>query len=225
MFTLFSRLASPRLRLASRSLHFSSPNPTRLCPSCNSKLPSPLPACTVCWNISPLPSDTPYHHLFDLPYDPNPFSVNIPLLKQRFRAAQAVCHPDAWASKGDNKQEVAQALSARLNGAYQGLLNPLSRAEYLLEQNHLPMSEHDQINDMGFMSYIMEARETIEEAEDKDQVACLADKNEVHIKETISETERLVGEEDWKGVKEVAIRLRYLEGIRRAAKEWMDNKL
>ena len=39
------------------------------------------------------------------------------------------------------KQDVAQALSARLNNAYQTLLYPLSRAEYILELNQLPMSE------------------------------------------------------------------------------------
>ena len=57
------------------------------------------------------------------------------------------------------KQDVAQALSAQLNNAYQTLLYPLSRAEYILELNQLPMSESDQVNDTTFMSHVMDARE------------------------------------------------------------------
>ncbi|KAF8078619.1 hypothetical protein FPV67DRAFT_1465846 [Lyophyllum atratum] len=76
-----------------------------------------------------------------------------------------------------SKQDIAQALSARINEAYQCLLNPLSRAEYLLEQHHVPISETDQVDDIEFMSDIMQARETIEEAEDGDEVANLLQQN------------------------------------------------
>ena len=70
------------------------------CSSCHSPLPSPLPACTHCWSISALPPDVTHHQLFDLPGDPNSFSVSLPLLKRRFLLAQTICHPDAWSSKG-----------------------------------------------------------------------------------------------------------------------------
>ena len=76
------------------------------------------------------------------------------------------------------KQDVAQALSARLNNAYQTLLYPLSRAEYILELNQLPMSESDQVNDTTFMSHVMDARETIEEGEDESEIMALAEKND-----------------------------------------------
>lgn len=70
------------------------------CPNCTATLPSLLPACTNCWHISPLPSNTRLHDIFGLPYHPNPFTVNVATLKQKFREAQAICHPDSWASKG-----------------------------------------------------------------------------------------------------------------------------
>ncbi|KAF8745576.1 hypothetical protein AX14_006897 [Amanita brunnescens Koide BX004] len=130
----------------------------------------------------------------------------------------------AWSSKGSQKQDVAQALSARLNNAYQTLLYPLSRAEYILELNQLPMSESDQVNDTTFMSHVMDARETIEEGEDESEIVALAEKNDERINDTVAEIERLVGERDWARVKEVAIRLRYLEGIHRAVKKWLDNR-
>lgn len=90
---------------ALRSFHSSSARlnkalPNQSCPSCSRPLLSPLPACTNCGHISGLPQDVKYHDIFALPYEPNPFVIDIAVLKQRFREAQSICHPDSWASKG-----------------------------------------------------------------------------------------------------------------------------
>ncbi|RDB28426.1 Iron-sulfur cluster co-chaperone protein HscB, mitochondrial [Hypsizygus marmoreus] len=214
--------ASRSIPNAARLIHASVPQNTR-CPKCSQPLPTPLPACTNCWHISTLPPDTRFHDIFDLPYEPNPFLVDVSLLKKRFRDAQSICHPDSWASKGSNKQDVAQALSARINEAYQGLLNPLSRAEYILQRHHIPVSETDQVNDMQFMSEIMEARETIEDAENESDVLSVMGETRDGIKSTIDELEGLIGKMQWEDAKSAAVRLRYLEGIERAAKKWLDN--
>jgi molecular chaperone HscB len=76
-----------------------------------------------------------------------------------------------------NKQNVAQALSSHVNEAYQRLLTPLARAEYLLECHHHPISEADQVDDLGFMSEIMQIRETIEEADNQDMIESVIDEN------------------------------------------------
>ncbi|KAF9456191.1 hypothetical protein BDZ94DRAFT_1315382 [Collybia nuda] len=176
-----------------------------------------------CGHISTLPSYVKYHDIFALPYAPNPFIIDISTLKQRFREAQAICHPDSWASKGSNQQDVAQALSARINEAYQSLLNPLSRAEYLLRRHHIPVSETDQLEDMELMAEVIEARETIEDAEHSKDIDVLIENNQLLIQNTIDELEVLVGKQQWEKVKAKTIRLRYLENISRAAKTWLDN--
>ena len=106
------------------------------------------------------------------------------------------------------------------------------------------MSESDQVNDMAFMSHVMDARETIEDGENETEIVTLAEENDgvlcfektcrdgnkfnnnntARIKETVAEIERLVGEQNWVRVKEETIRLRYLEGIRRAVNKWLDNQ-
>ncbi|KAG5635572.1 hypothetical protein H0H81_010757 [Sphagnurus paluster] len=189
----------------------------------------------------PSPFIPPRLHKF-LPYEPNPFVIDVAILKQRFRNAQAQCHPDSWASKGSNKQDIAQALSARINEAYQSLLNPLSRVEYILQQHHVPVSETDQVDDAGFMAEIMEARETIEEAEDGSDVENLLKQNTGEfilynafddvdqffhtgeIERTLEEIEARVGQEQWSDVKKAAVRLRYLQGVARAGKKWFDSR-
>lgn len=76
------------------------------------------------------------------------------------------------------KREVAQALSARVNHAYQALLDPLLRAEYILDCNQFHIAESDSVQDMMFMAEIMDARETIDEAEEPLQVEGLFEENE-----------------------------------------------
>jgi hypothetical protein len=89
-------LSSPKISIQRL---YSTPTTAR-CPSCSQPLPTPLPACPNCAYISAVPSSNPYHQIFGLTYDPNPFIVDVSLLKRRFRQAQAICHPDAWASQG-----------------------------------------------------------------------------------------------------------------------------
>ena len=176
-----SSLLSPRLRLfLPRVRLVRLQSSVARCPSCSRPLPANLPACTSCWSIRPLPPDTSHHELFNLEDKPNPFLVHLPTLKERFRQAQAACHPDAWATKSpvsgfllflflilicpQRDRDLAHTLSSRLNEAYQTLLNPLSRAEYILERNGVHISEADQVEDLEFMGDIMEQREAIEEA-------------------------------------------------------------
>ncbi|KAF8909025.1 hypothetical protein CPB84DRAFT_1665967, partial [Gymnopilus junonius] len=194
------------------------------CPSCSRPLPADLPACTSCWSIRPLPPNVSHHQLFSLEEQPNPFLIHLPTLKQRFRQAQAACHPDAWATKSPKDQDLAHTLSSRLNEAYQCLLNPLSRAEYILERNGVHISEADQVEDMEFMVDIMEQREAIEEAgaEDPDRVQQIVEANDAKIETTIQDLTLLIEQHDWQQVKAAAIRLRYLQGIQRAAGKWME---
>lgn len=165
------------------------------CPSCHQPLATSIPACTNCWFIAGLPSDISYHELLGLPVDTNPFSVDTAALKSNFRRAQQVCHPDSWASKGvvcaissvsfdasvvtcpKGKQDLAHSLSSLVNNAYQRLLKPLARAEYILERNGHPMSEEDKLDDMIFISEVMEAREEIENADNPALIQAIREEN------------------------------------------------
>ncbi|KAG7450509.1 uncharacterized protein BT62DRAFT_518448 [Guyanagaster necrorhizus] len=190
--TMFSRLASTcTLRQAShsaarpfkRSFHNTQPalSPStisalpRSCPVCHQPLPSSLPACSNCGSITNIPSDINYYHVLGFEYNPSQFHVDQGLLRSHFRHAQIACHPDAWTSKGQGKTDIAQLLSSQVNEAYQTLRDPLSRLHYLLTLNDAPMEETDKLEDMEFLSEIMLARDTIDDAEDKAEVLQVAD--------------------------------------------------
>ena len=69
------------------------------CPACSAPLPTALPVCPRCSFIAPVPDSMTYHEMLGTPYEPNPFVVNVPELKQQFRKVQAVVHPDRWVAK------------------------------------------------------------------------------------------------------------------------------
>ncbi|KAF9076295.1 hypothetical protein BDP27DRAFT_1159541, partial [Rhodocollybia butyracea] len=192
------------------------------CPSCSQPLPTSLPACSNCWNIWSLPADTSYHEIFSLPKESNPFVIDANALKQKFRQMQATCHPDTWATQGQDKQDAAQALSSAVNHAYQTLLQPMPRIEYILTLNGNPLSETDTLEDesdkfLDFMMNIMMAREEIESAETREQVEPVLERNQEMMDETLKQIEGLVEEKKWPEVKRASVRLKYLDGIRKAA--------
>ncbi|PPQ80801.1 hypothetical protein CVT25_001926 [Psilocybe cyanescens] len=194
------------------------------CPSCHKPFPTHIPACTSCWSIHPLPPNISHHDLLDVPYDPNPFAVNLSTLKNHFRKAQAFCHPDAWASKSPKELDLAHTLSSKLNEAYQCLSNPLARAEYILKRNGVSISESDHLQDMTLLANVMEAREVIDACtpDDISEIHQLKDANEEDTKEVIAEVDSLISEQKWQEAKAAAIKLRYLQGIERAIKRWLD---
>ncbi|KAJ3779235.1 hypothetical protein FB446DRAFT_711439 [Lentinula raphanica] len=149
---------------------------------------------------------------------------------------QAACHPDTWASKGQDKQDAAQALSSAVNHAYQTLLQPMPRIEYILSTNGSPMEETDKLEDDDFLMNIMMAREELENAETREEAESVIQENQggfdrkhnllslfdavpALIDDTLLEIERLVAQERWPEAKQAGIRLKYLDGIRKAAME------
>ncbi|KAJ8522561.1 hypothetical protein ONZ45_g883 [Pleurotus djamor] len=179
------------------------------CPSCNQLLATPLPACTHCWHISAVPPSASYHGILGLQDTSNPFAIDTAALKRNFRRAQTA------------KQDLAQALSSFVNEAYQRLLRPLTRAEYILETNNHPLTEDDKLEDLFFVSEVMEAREAIETAQTREDVEAVQKLNHARINDTVKEIELLVAERNWLMLKEATIRLKYLNGIDRAAQDYL----
>jgi len=179
--------------------------------------------------------------MFGLPYEPRPFAVDISLLRRKFRMAQSVCHPDAWASQGDEKKRIAEDLSAKINEAYQTLLKPLSRVEYILNHHGHGLTDAEGMGvmdgdeqDMSFLAEVMEVRMEIDAAdpkilEDVRVVEKVDRQNREKIRDAVKALDELlsaVNEQEpfpnWNIVRRTAIHLRYLESIDKAVKEWLE---
>ncbi|CAG8728611.1 15434_t:CDS:2, partial [Acaulospora colombiana] len=205
-------------------------------------LPTSLPACTTqgCTYIQPPPKELTrdYFALFGLPGLPkrgedakgdtnarNAFHIDPKTLRDRFLRIQKVSHPDRWARHGEEATEAAVSQSALATKAYQTLLSPRLRGEYILSLNDIYINEADTMEqEQELIMEVMEAREELEEAEGE-EVSKLLRQNEASVTEhtKLERTEKLtmelenaIASEDWLEAKGLVIQLKYWESFRRA---------
>ncbi|KAI0068190.1 hypothetical protein BV25DRAFT_1782010, partial [Artomyces pyxidatus] len=191
-----------------------------VCPSCGSPLPTPLPACPKCFHIERMPNEQDFYQILDTPTAPNPFIVDPASLKNSFRNIQRYIHPDVWTPQGEGKVNAARDLSSLVNKAYNTLLQPVSRVQYILQQHGINVSETDQLDDKELILEVMEAREALEDAASEEDAQAIREQNYEKFSSTLQQIETLVGSQDWEGARRAAVRLKYLQGIDEAAKSW-----
>ncbi|CAG8690694.1 11531_t:CDS:2, partial [Acaulospora colombiana] len=203
---------------SSYSLH---PQKNRICPSCHKPLPTSLPACTAqgCTYIRPAPKELTrdYFALFGLPGLPkkgedakgdtnarNAFHIDPKTLRDRFLRIQK------------EATEAAVSQSALATKAYQTLLSPRLRGEYILSLNDVYINEADTMEqEQELIMEVMEAREELEEAEGE-EVLKLLKQNEERTEKLTMELENALANEDWSEAKRLVIQLKYWESFRRA---------
>ena len=120
----------------------------------------------------------------------------------------------------------AEGASSRINDAYKTLQNPLLRAQYLLSLRgiHLAEDETAKVEDPELLMEVLEARETIEEAQSEEDLAELKEVNERKIEYSEGALEDAFGKDDLERAKGEAVRLRYWVNIRDSLHAWEKGK-
>jgi molecular chaperone HscB len=134
---------------------------------------------------------------------------------------------------------LAAAQSSQLNKAYQTLLSPLNRAQYILSLQGVEETESEKLEDQDLIMQVMEARQAIEDTDDEEELQQLKKVNQGanpfhlamiiiiiyadRISETVEEIRTLISKKDWNSTREATIRLKYWLGIDHAAQERMQN--
>lgn len=174
-------------------------------------------------------NQTPYHALLDMPESPNPFVVDLQLLRRNFLKAQRKAHPDVRSREGNG----ADAQSAEINTAYQTLLSPLKRAEYLLALKGIAINEEMKLGSriteegklgseshmMEFLLEVMEARQELENAETEEEIESIMSTNKDRILAEVKVLEEHFANENYASALRSCIRLRYWQTLEQAAKE------
>lgn len=118
----------------------------------------------------------------------------------------------------------AQFLSSRINEAYNALRDPLVRAQYILSHTYsIDVTSEDNSShpvDPSILMEVMEAQESIEEAETEEQITALKEQNQERIEHTL----KALGEAFSTGNSEAArlecIRLRYWASLGEGLNSW-----
>ncbi|KAL4437292.1 hypothetical protein ABPG75_004431 [Micractinium tetrahymenae] len=173
--------------------------------------------CPECESVQPASGDPQYYQVFDL--GEQRFDVDAPDLEQRYRALQRRLHPDKFSTASPLEQEYAHQQAAVVNQAYDVLKKPLRRAHYILNQAGLGACEGMTITDPELLMYVMEAREDVEGAADKAQLARLLDQNTALKDKCIQELATAFRAGDLLHAAELTTQLRYICRIREAIVE------
>jgi energy-coupling factor transporter transmembrane protein EcfT len=105
----------------------------------------------------------------------DPFNIDPQDLHHRILQTQHICHPDTWKQRGEveylfhmsqpiffscfsqTEFALATAQSSQLNKAYQTLLSPLNRVQYILSLQGVEEIESEKFEDQDLIMQVMEA--------------------------------------------------------------------
>ena len=98
---------------------------------------------------------------------PVAWQVDSSQLQSRYLKLQQEFHPDRFASHSDTEKRLAVQTASLINQAYDTLISPLKRAQYLLELQQIDASQDSHItSDGAFLMEQIELREALSEVRD-----------------------------------------------------------
>jgi molecular chaperone HscB len=138
------------------------------CWSCRGPVEGAALFCTTCRAVQP-PAPMTHFARLGLPED---FGIDAAELDRRYFAAQRQLHPDRFATKTPRERAISQSQAVSLNEAYETLMEPVSRAAYLLKLKGVdanPDGCHT-VKDPALLMEQMEFREALQDADTQEAV-------------------------------------------------------
>ncbi len=122
--------------------------------------------CDFCKSLNPAAASLDFFSLLGLPVV---FDIDPAELRRRYLNLSRHAHPDFHVHDSQEVQSLHLQVSSSLNEAYQTLLDPASRAAYLLERLGGKSSADDKSVPDGFLGTMMMMQEEVHEAVDAGQ--------------------------------------------------------
>ncbi len=150
-----------------------------------------------------------------------PFNIDLIALRREFLQLQGRFHPDKFPPEQKAK---AEALSSRINEAYKVLRDPLLRAQYLLLSTYgIDVTSEDNSAhpaDLGILMEVMEAQESIEEADTEEQITALKEQNQQRIDVTVQLLDDAFSSRNAEVATRECVRLRYWASLAEGLNAW-----
>ncbi|XP_060574031.1 iron-sulfur cluster co-chaperone protein HscB-like [Ruditapes philippinarum] len=170
-----------------------------------------------CGVVQSVPSDLTYFKVMNCE---EKFDIDIKSLASLYKNLQSRLHPDKFGQCSKEEQALAEYQSAFVNKAYNTLLKPLSRGQYLLEIHGDPIEEANSAVDPNFLMEVMEINEDISEAVGNDKALNqLDDINNARMEKCIENVSSAFAANDIPKAKEFLIKLKYFSNIDGKIKE------
>ena len=166
------------------------------------------------------PTFANFFALFELPIS---FEIDTTRLSERLRDLQSQYHPDKLSG---NESASLKQNSAVINHAYDILVNPDSRANYLLELSKQELNTDHSIADLEFLDDAMELRMALDDADTANDLAAITTlKSDVNqrINQHSQRFSDAYAKQDWLIAKDATQKLKFLVKLKKDMDIAIDN--
>ena len=166
------------------------------------------------------PTFANFFALFELPIA---FEIDTPKLSERLRQLQSQFHPDKLSG---NESASLQQNSAVINHAYDILINPDSRANYLLELSGQGLNVDHSIADLDFLDDAMEMRMALDDAESESNLPAITKLKTTVDQRIETQSQRFTeayAQQDWSVAMDATQKLKFLVKLRKDMDIAIDN--
>ncbi|OWR55123.1 iron-sulfur cluster co-chaperone protein HscB [Danaus plexippus] len=151
------------------------------------------------------------------------YDLNDSDLARNYKDLQKHLHPDKYANRIKEEQEISAQYSSLVNDAYKTLLEPLSRGIYMLKLRGKEISENTEVG-QEFLMKIMEKNEEVENAETKEEILKLNKENRTIINDLQKQLSKAFYEGDLKRVQKLLSHMKYYTSIDNQIQALIRNK-
>ncbi|XP_050353589.1 iron-sulfur cluster co-chaperone protein HscB [Nymphalis io] len=144
-------------------------------------------------------------------------------LSKKYKELQKYLHPDKYANRGEEEQEISAQYSSLVNDAYNTLLQPLTRGVYMLSLRGKEIPENTQL-DQEFLFKIMEKNEEVENADTEEEIMKLNQENKEVIKDLQKQLSIAFFDGDLKRVLHLLSHMKYYTSIDNQIQSAIRNK-
>eukprot|EP00010_Vexillifera_abyssalis_P001802 CAMPEP_0201556170 /NCGR_PEP_ID=MMETSP0173_2-20130828/53660_1 /ASSEMBLY_ACC=CAM_ASM_000268 /TAXON_ID=218659 /ORGANISM="Vexillifera sp., Strain DIVA3 564/2" /LENGTH=176 /DNA_ID=CAMNT_0047968307 /DNA_START=153 /DNA_END=681 /DNA_ORIENTATION=- len=158
----------------------------------------------------------PHASPFDVLGQPKQFAIEPKSLEKKFFHLQRQFHPDYYQMKSEMEKLYSEARSSQLNQSYQILKSPTKRAEFLLSEVGIDLSETggSYTSDPQLIMAIMEKREAIEDnTSDHEALKRMMDEEKNQLDEIAQQFAKAYEEKAYEQAKKLAVEMIYIEKI------------
>jgi molecular chaperone HscB len=146
---------------------------------------------------------------FDLLGVAKDFDLNLEVLEDNYLNLQAMHHPDKATTAFERTKSLN--ISSVLNVAYKTLINDLTRAEYLLSLQGLPLEKCSALDLQDVLLETMHANETLESISDADTLQAFLTEQTCKKTQLLLSMRRAFALQDQKSFLVYTCHLKYLE--------------
>ena len=190
--------------------------PNQTCWYCQKKTEVINFRCQTCNKIQKIKEANPY----DIFGTEKTFILNFDDLEEKYLKLQSIFHPDKFVNVDSNQKQISISESAKINNAYNLLMNNVDRLKVLLDFYGFKQDDKEgkSFKDLDLLEEIMDLQSKCMSIEHENEKKKIKNEIKLQIGSLENEIEKNIKEKVFSKAQDLSIKLSYLEKIRKDLK-------